>query len=192
VIEIRIYFEGSDKLRPGFSEFFRKAVPVAEGIRVRCVACRDRARAVRDFVAALDPRRPGEDLLLIDSDGPDNGKLYEGLKLPKSRRNSVFWMVQVMESWFLADPEALARCYGNLNRAVLKDHQDVEKIAKSRVESILKQATKDCGRRYDRRTGAKTTVAPKVLAALDPEIVRKKARNCDLLLSRLKEICHGR
>jgi len=186
VSEVRVYFEGSSRLRPGFTQFLRRVL--ARRVGIKCIPCRDRASAIRDFRKAVGLRRPGEDILLIDSEGPDNGKLFEGLKLPKANRRCVFWMVQMMESWFLADPEALARCYEKLDRRALKDHLDVETIPKRDVEAILKRATRICSQRYDRRTGAKTTMAPKILAELVPARVREKARNCDLLLSHLEKL----
>ena len=51
-------------------------------------------------------------------------------------------MVQVMESWFLADPDTLKAFYGREFRAgSLPRNQNIEQISKQDVERGLKHAT---------------------------------------------------
>lgn len=56
----------------------------------------------------------------------------------------VFWMVELMEAWFLADRDALADYYANgflLN--TIGDTADVEQVPKAEVMTRLKRATKN-------------------------------------------------
>ena len=83
VREIRIYFEGDDRLRPGFHSFFANLRTAARqrGIRFRLVA--GRGQVVRVFINAL-AQYPAPDtlnILLMDSEGPDNGQLRQQLDL---------------------------------------------------------------------------------------------------------------
>jgi hypothetical protein len=118
--EIRIYFEGDDALREGFRVFFRELDELL-GCPVRPIAGRGRDQAIVDFQIAIRKHPNALNCLLIDSDGPDEGKLFESICQPKGIvpqfRETVFWMVQSMESWFLADTEALSNYYGKDIRA---------------------------------------------------------------------------
>ena len=82
VREIRIYFEGDDRLRPGFHSFFADLRTAARqrGIRFRLVA--GMGRAVRVFISALGeyPAPDTFNILLTDSEGPDNGQLRQHLE----------------------------------------------------------------------------------------------------------------
>ena len=91
-------------------------------------------------------------------------------------------MVQLMEAWFLADPEALERFYGNgFRRNALRQNPQVEEIPKADVLESLKQAVKETKKqRYH-----KTQHAPLILESLDPIKVRKAAPNCDRLFREL-------
>lgn len=56
-------------------------------------------------------------------------------------------MVQVMESWFLADVEALDSYYGqDFRRQALPRNPDVERVPKEDVERRLKLASRDIGK----------------------------------------------
>lgn len=116
VTEIRIYYEGDALLKPGFIHFFRT-------LRDRARACRCAFRVIssgstvcRDFGIALERHRHAWNILLKDSEGPDTGSLSESLcrdhAWDKSHRDSIFWMVEMMEAWFHADKGALEKFYG--------------------------------------------------------------------------------
>ncbi len=184
--ELRIHFEGDAALRMGFHAFFGELRQVAtgKGIAVKFVAAGGQPGPY--FAKALRAHPQAWNVLLLDSDRPDDGKLFarfqKQYRLPASLRDSVFWMVHLMEAWFLADPEALAEYYGrNFNRKALKKNRNVEKVPKVDVESCLKQATESTGRTYEPKTRAKTLDAPKILAVIDPEKVRAASQNCDRL-----------
>ena len=110
-------------------------------------------------------------ILLLDTERPE-----------APTEDFVFWMVQLMEAWFLADPEALARYYreGFLSNA-LKKNPKVEEIPKTDVLDCLKQAT----RHTQKEKYNKTAHAPDILGMLDSEKVRKAAPNCNRLFQEL-------
>jgi hypothetical protein len=87
-------------------------------------------------------------------------------------------MVQLMEAWFLADPEALALYYGkDFASNALKKNRRVEEIPKADLLKCLKQAT----RKTQKGIYHKTAHAPRILELLDPDKVRKAAPECDRL-----------
>jgi Domain of unknown function (DUF4276) len=85
-------------------------------------------------------------------------------------------MAQVMESWFIADVAALAGFYGqHFNRNAIPQNNNVEEIEKSRIETALVEATKNTtkGKYHKIQHGAK------ILAIINPTVVRDKASYCD-------------
>jgi Domain of unknown function (DUF4276) len=171
VTEIRIYFEGDKALRPGFRQFLSEVGDIARMKRIRFQPVAVGGRPEEDFHIALKSHPDAWNVLLRDSEGPN-----------PPRRVSVFWMVQIMEAWFLADPEALERYYGAgfVNNA-LKKNPRVEGILKVDVLESLKQATK----KTQKGVYHKTAHAPEILALLDPHKVREAAPNCARLFREL-------
>jgi hypothetical protein len=114
VSDIRIYYEGDPQLKEGFRSFFGKLVQQDDfrRCRVRLIAGTGRDDAIHDFQDALESHSWSWNVLLVDSEGPDDGQLFVRLSLPAAQKKSVFWMVQLMESWFLADIQALKLYYG--------------------------------------------------------------------------------
>ena len=113
VAETRIYFEGDPALREGFRVFF-SGLATALGRQPRLIA--GEATAIADFLTGLRKHPGALNILLIDSEGPDDGKLFESICQPRGidvrSRDTVFWMVQCTEAWFLADAQALRKYYG--------------------------------------------------------------------------------
>ena len=92
-------------------------------------------------------------------------------------------MVQTIEAWLIADPEALASYYGQgFLRNALPGNPDVEAIPKDQLAKKLEQAT------------AKTQKGPyhkirhcaDLLGLLNRNRVRQRARHCDLLFRTLE------
>jgi Domain of unknown function (DUF4276) len=171
VTEVRVYFEGDKALRPGFSQFLGPIREKASNRKIRFQLIAGKGNAERDFLIAQKTHQQALNVLLKDSEGPG-----------ATNENCVFWMVQLMESWFLADPEKLASYYGNgFSSKALKPNPRVEEIPKADVLECLKQATKNT------QKGAyhKTAHAPSILASLGSDTVRKAAPNCDRLFREL-------
>jgi len=193
-MEIRIYYEGHRLLKPGFDAFFKALHKQAEAkrSRIRLIAAKSGDEACDDFAAAQESHPHDWNILLKDSEGPDTGKLSASLCTKKGWRNadatSIFWMVEMMESWFHADKDALERFYGNgFKRNALKSNRRVEEITKADLQNGLHAATKDTGKGDYYRN--KTTHGPKLLAEIGPDRVQNAAPNCkklfDAILARL-------
>lgn len=179
VTELRIYFEGDVRLRSGFRRFLGEIYEEAgaRGWRVDLVATD--GTPVDDYQSGLKANPKAWNVLLLDSDAPSSRALAEMCSvkgLESSQVGSVFWMVQIMESWFLADIAALREYFGNRFReAAATGNPKVEEIPKVDVMSRLKSAA---GGEYHKvKDGAK------LLEFIDPGKVRKAAPNCDRLFS---------
>jgi Domain of unknown function (DUF4276) len=162
VTKLRIYFEGDDGLRPGFDLIATDGTPV------------------EDFRDALKTHSDAWNVLLLDSEDPQEFRLRkQGLQ--DCDQDSVFWMVQTMESWFLADLDALKAVFKGLNEAVVRGNPNVEEIPKGDLRERLDKAAS--GEYHKVKHGVK------LLALIDPAKVRKAAPNCDrmfrLILARL-------
>lgn len=181
--EIRIYYEGSRLLRPGFDAFF--AALKSRAREKRCsftlVSGGSGETACRDFGIALKKHPTAWNILLKDSEGPYADNFSVSLcgerQWNKSHADSIFWMVQMMESWFLADKGKLQQFYGSeFRESALKTNPNVEEIPKKDLENCLRDATKNTqkGDYYDN----KTSHGPKLLALINPDLVQKAAPNC--------------
>ena len=155
LVRAKLYIEGGgdrralrQALREGFRAFFENA-----GLTrlPSVVACGSRQHAYDKFRAAI--ARPSVDFvaLLVDSEGPVSAatawahlKKRDGWEQPgnASKRN-VHLMVQVMESWFLADRDCLARYFGNGFRAsALPAQRNVEDVPKKEVGRALNESAR--------------------------------------------------
>ena len=186
VAETRIYFEGDPALREGFRVFFSE-LATALGRQPRLIA--GEATAIADFLTGLRKHPGALNILLIDSERPDDGKLFESICQPRGidvrSRNRVFWMVQCMEAWFLADAEALRKYYGKEFREnAVPGNPRVEEISQKDVFEALKTATKDTSKgRYH-----KTKHAPSLLKLIDPALVKQASAHCRRMFDRVPQL----
>ena len=190
VADVRIYFEGDPSLRRGFSEFFNSVNGLAR--HPKLIAAR--GTPVRDFMAGVRRNPRSVNVLLMDSEGPDNGDLIAGLKARRDWDVSVaqavvddqlHFMVQVMETWFLADRDAISAYYGpQLQQGRLPNNPTVETIGKRDVLQSIEAAT----RGTQKGTYHKTRHAPQLLAKLNAARVRSAAPACDRLLRFLEQV----
>lgn len=186
VSEIRIYYEGSRSLSPGFKAFFRELRTRAAAIRCRLevISAGSGGTACNDFGTALKTHTDAWNILLRDSEGPctenSSALLCREQGWHTSHAASIFWMVEMMESWFHADKDTLTEYYGpRFKPNALKPNPNVEQIAKADLIRGLKAATRDTakGDYFDN----KTSHGPRLLELIDPERVRKSAPNCQRL-----------
>ena len=144
VTELRIYFEGDVRLRPGFRKFFDEIYQGARAIRCRVELIATDGTPVQDFLNALKTHPDAWNVLLLDSDGPINSTREElclRKGLPSSMSDSIFWMVQIMESWFLTDVEGLRDYFrGRFHESATRGNPNVEEILKVDVISRLHKA----------------------------------------------------
>jgi hypothetical protein len=174
---VTVYYEGNERLKEGFREFFREVG------RPRFITAYSRSEAIRDFSKALGQNPKARILLLIDSEGPDTRTAFQETQLPQGLSGSVLWMVQVMEAWFLADVSAVKDYYGRgFHDKAVRGNPNVEEIPKNDVLARLKRATKGTGKgEYN-----KVEHAVAILRKIDPEKVRNAARNCDRIFKRMR------
>jgi hypothetical protein len=103
--EIRIYFEGDKSLKPGFDAFFRQIGERADARQCKLRIVATGGTPERDFGIAMRKHPAAWNILLRDSEGPLDPSR------PPPKADSIFWMVEMMESWFHADKGALAAYY---------------------------------------------------------------------------------
>jgi Domain of unknown function (DUF4276) len=183
VTKFQVFFEGHTSLKLPLLSFITKACPSARG-RVTIRLGKNKAETIKDFLRALGEGPVSTLVLLVDSDAPDHGSLLQNVMktslwrehTPKKLSTpAVHWMVQVMESWFVADERALRSYYGRkFKPKALPKPKNVEAIAASQVFKALDGVS---GGKYD-----KASHAPKILDRLDPQKVRSRASNCDRFL----------
>lgn len=199
VREIRIYVEGGGDgkntkalIRQGFSSFLKDIVQIARSKRIRwqLIICGSRGNAFSDFMTALETHPSAFNVLLVDSEEPVKTKPWEHLKhrdnwdSPGVDDTHCHLMVQVMESWFVADIDALRRFYGQgFKENSIPRNLKVEDINKEALGSALKGATKDTSKgEYD-----KIQHGSKLLEQIDVAKVRKAAYYCDRLFTTLAQ-----
>ena len=99
-----VYLEGGNHLRKSMKSFLRRAVN--RNLLLEVVTCGSGERA------ASKCSNDSNAVLLIDSEGTDLDTLGNRVRTQIGRTNHAFFMVQLMEAWFLADRPTLATYYG--------------------------------------------------------------------------------
>lgn len=177
-MKVTVYVEGGgdgrelkSKCRQGFSTFFRNA---RLGERLpRIVACGSRHQAYDKFCSAVARWPDDFNVLLVDSEGPvvatepwGHLRQRDGWNRPAgAREDSAHLMVQMMESWFLADRDCLARYFGDGFRAsaLPAPQHAIEDISKEELERALQESP----RRSHKRRYAKGRDSFALLGQLD-------------------------
>jgi hypothetical protein len=163
---IVIYFEGATLLRPAMSKFLD---PLREGaslkrLRIRLVACGDKGRTEKRFALALEPHK----FLLVDS--------YE--YPPKGVSGYRHFMVQLMETWLVADWDTLISYFGVGD--VMKPVA-VEQLSKDKVFALLKLLAERRGKPY-----RKVNDGARLLARVKLESVRVNTGYCNRLCKQIE------
>ena len=186
--------EGKDlraRFRRGWQAFFGAA---GVGSRTKIVRGAGRQQTFKKFVSAVsDPRSDTIPFLLVDSEGPvavgqsvwRHLAARDGWRKPKGAgKNRAFLMVQVMETWFLADKDALRRYFGEGFRdRAIKRWPILENVPKSTVLEALESATKECHKPY-----AKGKTSFELLGEVDPAFVAAACPHAEALLQRLRTL----
>ncbi len=200
---VKLYVEGGAQdsalerslCRQAFSKFF-SADPRLKGKLPRTVPCGGRKATFDAFVTEVRNPKPGVlPLLLVDSESrvARNKSSWEHLKsrpgdeweLPNgATEHQVFLMVQVMETWFIADREAMELFFGaDFRRSSIPSWPELEEVPKQSVYEALNKATADCGaRRY-----AKGRLSFNLLAGISPAKVEAASPHARRLFERLRE-----
>jgi len=199
-VVVKLYVEGAgptdlqrSQCRQAFQAFFKSA-----GLAGRLpgtVACGGRQAAYDDFVTAVAANKSCVlPLLLVDSEGPvapgqtawQHLRVRDNWTKPAGASDDqAFLMVQVMETWFLADSAALQRYAGPGYRGDrLSAWSSLEDVPKRTVFQALRGATAHCGgRRY-----AKGTRSFEILGMLNAGTVENACPHAKELLDRLRSL----
>ena len=181
-MKVKLYVEGGGdskslrtRCRKGFRELLEKAGFLNRMPAI--VACGGRNAAYDDFKTALGGAAPDEyPVLLVDSEAPvaPAAQAWQHLngrdaweKPTGADENQAQMMVQCMETWLLADRNALRRFFGQEN--ALPGNPSLEEIPKDDVLEGLAAATRDCGRNRKYDKGRRSF---ELLGGLDPEELR--------------------
>ena len=141
---MRVYLEGGRRLRSPMRMFLRNSVSAIhhQTIELDVEPCGSRDDAIRRCA------RDAGSLLLIDSEGEDLPRLIGRVASLIGSNGRSFFMVQLMEAWFLADRQALAGYYGRrFNAGSLPANPNVEEIPKQDIEDGLRNSTRRTGKR---------------------------------------------
>ncbi len=179
-MSVRLYVEGggdrNSKIacREAFRSFVRKAG--ADRRMPRIVASGGRNQAYDDFKAALVQRNVTA-MLLVDAEEEvtasgswEHLRSRDGWRRPTGASNDqCHLMVQIMESWFLADRQALQDFYGDGFRPkALPGNPKIEQVPKQDVLNGLERAAQSTRQ----RGYSKGRHSFSILATLDPTKVR--------------------
>jgi hypothetical protein len=198
VRELWLYVEGGGnkdsraRLRESFSRFLSEPRLAAHqrSIQWRVVMCGSREEAYRMFEDRLLRHPSTLVFLLVDAERlvasastrEHLGSGEDGWDLSFAADQQCHLMAQVMESWFLADPDALERFYGQaFGKSQIPRRTNVEEVPKDEVMASLDNAS----RRTQRGRYHKIQHGPRILESLDPQRVRSRAPHCDRLFEEL-------
>lgn len=192
----KLYIEGGGdrsksqaaRFREGWNRFFENA---GVGGRVTIVRGGGRSQTFNRFSAAVSHPRAGTiPILLVDSESAvrDGHSVWQHLKERDgwarpggAGDDQAFLMVQLMETWFLADRGALQRYFGaGFRENQLKTWPDLERVPKATVLKALDRATAKCSKRY-----AKGRISFELLAKIAPASVAEACPHAKDLGERL-------
>ena len=187
---VAIYMEGGGDgnatkaaLRQGMDTLLQplKAAARAKALHWKLVPCGGRDEAFRRFQDAADNRGDAIVVLLVDAEGPVGGAPHshlesrDGWGMDFADEDTIHLMAQVMETWIVADPDALSTYYGrNFNGNVLPRATNLEEVAKADVERVLNQATE----RTTKGRYHKIRHASALLQQIDVEKVKARCPHC--------------
>lgn len=191
-MSVAIFVEGGPQgpakgaCRQAFRTLFEKVIPRGS---FRVIASGSRRSAFEDFCLALRQNRGDYNILLVDSEEAVVAGSWQHL----ASRHGDEWdrpngatddrahlMVQVMESWFLADRRVLADYYGQgFTAGSLPGQPNIELISKQDVFRALKQASKNTKTKGEYH---KTKHGFDLLELIDPNLVRAASGHAERLV----------
>ena len=192
MVNVKIYVEGggdSKEQHVRCREGFRKLIEKAgfKGRMPAIVAGGGRGSTYDSFkTATAAGDQAAYPLLLVDSEDPlededrasDSAVAWAHLKSRDNwdrpagvKNDQAQLMVTCMETWIMADREALHTVFGaSLRTNALLPQDNLEARTRQDVHNALENATRDCGREKAYRKGSRSF---QVLAQLNPETLNR-------------------
>ena len=148
-------------------------------------------KLVKDFLRSCRSQPSNVNVLLVDSEGPipDTTSAIRSLRAQSIWDGSVDCdddqvnlMVQAMEAWFIADPQALINHFGqDFGIKALPSPQNAESVSPSDLTTAIREGLRNSGRRrYD-----KVTDGMKLLQLVDHVELRRYCRHFQRLMDYL-------
>lgn len=199
MVTIKIYIEGGGegrdldtRFREAWSKFFKAAG--LSGRMPRPVRGKGRTNTFDLFSTAVQNKQPNElPLLLLDSENEmaPNHTVWEHLKArdgwdkPKNATDEhAYLMVQVMETWLLADVKALYDYFGsNFKPNKIPSWPNLEAVPKQNIFEALDTATAGCSEKQY----AKGKISFELLGKVNPEQVKQQCAHAKQFLDFLAE-----
>lgn len=198
-MSVKLYVEGggaAKDLKIACTRGFRLLMERA-GFK-RCmpsiVACGGRGASFDRFKTALGGGDDKYPMLLVDSESAVSKPPWEHLsgrdgwsRPAGAADDQAQLMVQCMETWCVADRDALLDFFGQcLRQNALPALHGLEKRSKDDVQKMLSHATRDCGHGKNYQKGKRSF---ELLAKLNPEVLKERLphfkRLCVCLSERL-------
>jgi len=199
VVKLFVEGGGDDRsLRNNCREAFRKFLEKAgfSGYMPRIVSCGSRNSAYDDYCTAVGK---GENcVLLVDSEDPvsSDNKPWEHLKErddwskpDNGSDEDCHFMVQLTESWFLADVDALKEYFGHgFNENSIPTTADIETVSKKDVIDSLEKATQHTKKGFYNKGNHSFDI----LSKIDPSKIIKRSkwakRFADILSEKMRSV----
>ena len=180
-------------MRQGFEALLRPLKEAArkKKIGIDIVPCGGRIKAHEKFLDKHLNAPEQSSLLLVDSEEAVSRSPIEHLhwrdqwEFPGVGVEAVHLMIQVMETWIVADPEALQAFYRDgFQASALPRHTNLEAVSKSDIQNALERAK----RNTQPRTYHKTRHSGKLIAKLSHDKVRQRCPSFDRLLRTIQDL----
>jgi len=180
-------------VRQGMGEFLRSLRDRARTKRWhwKIVACGDRASTKSAFLNARAQEPDTFAILLVDAEAAVKSpprahlKARDNWDLGGVPEEHVHLMAQIMETWFVADPENVKAYYGkDFNEGALPKHAQLESVSKSEIATGLEKATQNTkkGRYHKIKHGSD------LLARVSPDTVKPKCPHCKRLFDSVEVV----
>jgi hypothetical protein len=178
-------------------EFLRELRECARRKRIKwhVILCGGRQNTFEVYRDALVAHPEAFNILLVDAEGQVTGDPWQllfqrdGWGQPSGAGDEhCHLMIQTMETWLIADMDALSKFYGQgFSRGALPRRPDIEQIEKVALARALIRATQ----RTQKGEYRKIRHGAAILVRIDPAIVRRAAPSCERLFATLAEQMGG-
>lgn len=157
----------------------------------KLVCCGSRSQAFRAYRQEQKSDDYSVVVLLVDSEGPIDKEINQylndrdGWDVGALEKDFIHLMTQTMETWIVADVNALANYYGeNFEGNLLPKSRNLEEVSKLDVAKSLDKATK----RTRKGPYHKIRHGSDLLKVVDPGVVRRRCPHCERMFSLLWRI----